>query len=260
MSTMSNLASVDVAPKPAAGVAAAPAGARVRRLAGRMGSALVPLAGIAALLALWELVSRYGGTDLPSPARTWEVSKPLIVEPFAKRGELDQGILRFTWYSLVLVAKGYTLALLIGTPLILLAVGGVLLVLSRVIRRRGDAGQLVVVALVAFMVLPAYAFFNGHPFRMRYMVAPAVGAAVFAGIALGMLKGRWRDAAAAATSKSGVCTLPSTITLPRAPAWTRGACSANAASASTTGGIFYCLVRCQSRNLDRRSKTGRNSP
>src|SRR4030095_8016480 len=53
----------------------------------------------------------------PSPARTWEVSKPLIVEPFAKRGEMDQGILRFTWYSLVLVAKGYTLALLIGTPI-----------------------------------------------------------------------------------------------------------------------------------------------
>ena len=40
-----------------------------------------------------------------------------ILEPFDKRGELDQGILRFTWYSLVLVAKGYALALLIGTPL-----------------------------------------------------------------------------------------------------------------------------------------------
>ena len=40
------------------------------------------------------------------------MSKPYVVEPFAKRGELDQGILRFTWYSLVLVAKGYALALL----------------------------------------------------------------------------------------------------------------------------------------------------
>ena len=39
------------------------------------------------------------------------------MQSFAKRGELDQGILRFTWYSLILVAKGYTLALLIGTPL-----------------------------------------------------------------------------------------------------------------------------------------------
>ena len=30
---------------------------------------------------------------------------------------MDQGILRFTWYSLTLVAKGYLLALLIGTPI-----------------------------------------------------------------------------------------------------------------------------------------------
>jgi hypothetical protein len=96
------------------------------------------------------------------------------------------------------MAVVYGMRLLIGTPLILLAVGGVLLVLDRVMRRAEDAGQLVVVALVAFMALPAYAFFNGHPFRMRYMIAPSVGASVFAGIALGMLKGRWRDAAAAA--------------------------------------------------------------
>src|SRR5476649_1763395 len=40
-----------------------------------------------------------------------------VMKPFEKRGEMDQGILRFTWYSLVLVAKGYTIALLIGTPL-----------------------------------------------------------------------------------------------------------------------------------------------
>jgi nitrate/nitrite transport system permease protein len=49
--------------------------------------------------------------------KTWEVSRDYVVQPFAKRGELDQGILRFAWYSLVLVAKGYSLALLIGTPL-----------------------------------------------------------------------------------------------------------------------------------------------
>ena len=54
---------------------------------------------------------------LPNVVETWESSKPYIVEPFAKRGELDQGILRFTWLSLVLVAKGYLIALVIGTPL-----------------------------------------------------------------------------------------------------------------------------------------------
>jgi nitrate/nitrite transport system permease protein len=36
--------------------------------------------------------------DLPTPVETWTASKPYIVEPFAKRGEMDQGILRFTWY------------------------------------------------------------------------------------------------------------------------------------------------------------------
>jgi nitrate/nitrite transport system permease protein len=55
--------------------------------------------------------------DLPTPVETWTASKPYIVEPFAKRGELDQGILRFTWMSLVLVAQGYAIALIIGTPI-----------------------------------------------------------------------------------------------------------------------------------------------
>jgi nitrate/nitrite transport system permease protein len=128
---MSNLASVDVAPKAPARLAA-PANARLKRLAERVGSAVLPLVGIAAVVALWDLVARFGGTDLPSPVRTWEVSKPYIVEPFAKRGELDQGILRFTWYSLVLVGKGYALALLIGTPL------GFLLGLSTLFRKAFD--------------------------------------------------------------------------------------------------------------------------
>jgi nitrate/nitrite transport system permease protein len=54
---------------------------------------------------------------LPNVVETWESSKPYIVEPLAKRGEMDQGILRFTWLSLILVAKGYFIALVIGTPL-----------------------------------------------------------------------------------------------------------------------------------------------
>src|SRR6478609_1666482 len=54
---------------------------------------------------------------LPNVVETWQSSKPYLAEPFAKRGEMDQGILRFTWYSLILVAKGYALALLIGTPI-----------------------------------------------------------------------------------------------------------------------------------------------
>lgn len=55
--------------------------------------------------------------DLPTPGETWTASRLYITEPFAKRGELDQGILRFTWMSLVLVAEGYFIALVIGTPI-----------------------------------------------------------------------------------------------------------------------------------------------
>ena len=128
---MSNLASADAAESPAR-LAPAPSSARLKRLAERIGNALLPLAGIAAIVGLWALLSRYGGTDLPSPLRTWEASRPYIVEPFAKRGELDQGILRFTWYSLVLVAKGYALALVLGTPL------GFLLGLSSLFRKAFD--------------------------------------------------------------------------------------------------------------------------
>lgn len=99
---------------------------------------ILPLIAVLICLGAWSLISgrsttttftddwgdtvtkteRHGlSADLPSPSETWDASKPYIVEPFAKRGELDQGILRFTWLSLKLVAQGYFLALLIGTPI-----------------------------------------------------------------------------------------------------------------------------------------------
>lgn len=83
----------------------------------KLDSILLPFVGIGIVLALWAISSATWATNLPSPAKTWEASKQYITEPFAKRGEMDQGILRFTWYSLQLVAKGYLLALLIGAPI-----------------------------------------------------------------------------------------------------------------------------------------------
>jgi nitrate/nitrite transport system permease protein len=160
---MSNLASADVAAdspaRAAAPMAGAPATLRLKQAAGRVGHALLPLAGVAALIGLWALVSRYGGTDLPSPAKTWDASKPYILEPFAKRGELDQGILRFTWYSLVLVAKGYALALLLGTPL------GFLLGLSSLFRRAFDPIIQILrpVSPLAWLPLGLVLFQNSNP-------------------------------------------------------------------------------------------------
>src|SRR5947207_10328780 len=78
---------------------------------------ILPLAGALCVLILWSVSSATWATELPSPLKTWAKSKDYILKPFEKRGEMDQGILRFTWYSLILVAKGYALALIVGTPI-----------------------------------------------------------------------------------------------------------------------------------------------
>ena len=83
----------------------------------RLLAIVLPITGVAAVIGLWALTSALWVDNLPSPARTWAASKPFLLEPFAKRGEMDQGILRFTWYSLLRVAKGFALAVAIGTPL-----------------------------------------------------------------------------------------------------------------------------------------------
>ncbi|MEY2411067.1 MAG: nitrate/nitrite transport system permease protein [Verrucomicrobiota bacterium] len=93
---------------------------------------ILPMLGFALVIGFWYLSSATWAKELPSPGKTWLASREYILKPFAKRGEMDQGILRFTWYSLVLVAKGYALALVIGTPV------GFLLGLSRNFTRTFD--------------------------------------------------------------------------------------------------------------------------
>ena len=78
---------------------------------------VLPLFGFALILAVWSISSATWASNLPSPLKTWESSRDYVLQPFAKRGEMDQGILRFTWYSLILVAQGYALAIIIGTPI-----------------------------------------------------------------------------------------------------------------------------------------------
>lgn len=93
---------------------------------------VLPLLGVIAVLALWTVLSQTVATDLPSPARTWRESRRYVLEPFFKDGEMNQGIGRLAFYSLVRVAKGYLLALAIGTPL------GFLLGLSRAFHQAFD--------------------------------------------------------------------------------------------------------------------------
>ena len=68
----------------------------------RLVNLLLPLCGIGLALLVWWGASR-AVPDLPSPARTWEESKIYILEPLAKRGEMDQGIVLLAYYSLLRV-------------------------------------------------------------------------------------------------------------------------------------------------------------
>jgi nitrate/nitrite transport system permease protein len=92
----------------------------------------LPLLSLAGVLLVWTALSQTVAPDLPSPLRTWQESRRYVLEPFFKDGEMNQGILRLAFYSLVRVGKGYLLALAIGTPL------GFLLGLSRAFHESFD--------------------------------------------------------------------------------------------------------------------------
>ncbi len=91
----------------------------------RFRAMVFPFFGIAVIIALWSALSATVSPDLPSPLRSWEESKRYVLDPFFKEGEMNQGIGRLAFYSLVRVAKGYLLAIILGTPI------GFLLGLSR---------------------------------------------------------------------------------------------------------------------------------
>jgi nitrate/nitrite transport system permease protein len=76
---------------------------------------LLPMVGVVLALVVWRAAS-LKVPDLPSPARTWQESKVYILEPLVKRGETDQGIALLAYYSLMRVARGFLLGVIIGTP------------------------------------------------------------------------------------------------------------------------------------------------
>jgi nitrate/nitrite transport system permease protein len=97
----------------------------------RLAAIALPALGILLVVLIWAAVSTQV-PDLPSPLRTWTESKLYVVQPFEKRGEMDQGIVLLASYSLWRVAKGFFVGILIGTPL------GFLLGLSRTFHRMFD--------------------------------------------------------------------------------------------------------------------------
>jgi nitrate/nitrite transport system permease protein len=83
----------------------------------KLSRVVLPLLGLVAVLLVWTALSQTVAPDIPSPARTWQESRRYVLEPFFKDGEMNQGIGRLAFYSLVRVGKGYLVALLIGTPI-----------------------------------------------------------------------------------------------------------------------------------------------
>jgi hypothetical protein len=60
-------------------------------------------------------------------------------------------------------------------------------VLWRAVRRHDAAPNLVTITLFAAAALPAYAFYEAHPFRIRYMVPVVTACALFCGVAVGAM-------------------------------------------------------------------------
>lgn len=87
---------------------------------------------------------------------------------------------------------------LVGTGTLLLAVGSAAIVTLTSLARRRWAPALVCLALIGAAALPWYAFLEGHPFRIRYMVVLGAMVAVGHGWLVGLLPRAARFVAAAA--------------------------------------------------------------
>jgi hypothetical protein len=108
----------------------------------------------------------------------WFVTGGFYVPDPAYDGQLVRSLAAVWWGTHELSTR--------TTEIIAVAAAGVLMV--RAFLRREDAGLLVPVALLAAAVLPFYAFYEGHPFRIRYMVPLAAACALFAGAAVGIVR------------------------------------------------------------------------
>ncbi|MBE3098159.1 MAG: hypothetical protein IMZ44_13665, partial [Planctomycetes bacterium] len=83
-----------------------------------------------------------------------------------------------------------------GYGVLVIAVIGVAMMILAIARSRDHAGLFVILALAGAAALPWYAFVQGHPFRIRYMVPLVPAVAVFSGVGIGLARrARWVAAA-----------------------------------------------------------------
>jgi hypothetical protein len=85
-----------------------------------------------------------------------------------------------------------------GSGLVWSGYAGAALVLLAVVRDRGRASLVLLLALAGAAALPWYAYLQGHPFRIRYDVPLVVACAALAGAGIGMVWARARAVLAVA--------------------------------------------------------------
>ena len=95
-----------------------------------------------------------------------------------------------------------------GDLMTAISVVGLAVVLVSIARARSAAHLAVILALGACIALPLYAFWNGHPFRIRYMVPLTMSVAALAGLGVGLLPRLRRVAAAVVVLAAFVETPP----------------------------------------------------
>jgi hypothetical protein len=108
----------------------------------------------------------------------WFVSSGFYVPDAYYDRQLARGVLAVWWGTHQLSTRATEA----------LAVAAAAFVAVRALATRADAPLLVLVAPFAAALLPAYAFYGGHPFRIRYMLAVVTACALFGGIAVGLMR------------------------------------------------------------------------
>ncbi len=105
-----------------------------------------------------------------------------------------------------------------GNGTVAAALAACAVVLWAVVRDRAHRALLVTFALAGCAALPIYAFYNGHPFRVRYMVVLSMILATVSGLGVGLLP-RLRLPAALLVAAIALVPTPATWGASRRPAW-----------------------------------------
>jgi hypothetical protein len=151
----------------------------------------------AAAVCLFLLISRI-------TTGMWFVASGFYEPDVNYEGQLTKSLLAVWWGTHRLGTRASELVALVGVALLMVKASST----------RTKAPLLMPLALVAFATLPVYAFYEGHPFRIRYMIPAAAACAVLSGMAVGCLRRR---------AQLIVASLLVGMTMLQSPPWWRGA-------------------------------------